>query len=374
MEPKIMLIGLGSLGDTVLELLVREESLGQIVVCSLVEKEAAARCNLARLSGLAQGRTPRLFFFPLDLNNREAVIDIVERESPDLILNTASLQPWWLPDLLPQEPASLLKSAGFGVWLPFHLTLAMKLMEALHEMRYPGVSLVASFPDVVNCILGRIHLAATCGIGNLDEVVPKVRTLAAERLQASVEEIRVILVAHHALQPFAFGKPLEEIPPYFLRIEHRGKDVTEEVNGKELLFAPYEIPPGPAIHYLTAGSAVRLIKAFFSEKDSLLHAPSPRGLPGGYPVIVSQRGIRVAELKGLSLEEAIAINEHSHRFDGIEKIEPDGMVVFCDRDADVLKRALGYDCRRLSPSESEARAEELTARFREYAKKFGVAI
>jgi len=374
MKPTIMLIGLGDLGNVILEFLAREEQLGQIVACDINKELGIARCNLAQLSAVAQGYTPSLSFTSLDINDREAVIEVVKREKPDIILNTASMQTWWLSDLLPSEQAALIKSAGFGVWLPVHLTLTLKLMEALHESDYKGIMLTAPFPDVINCVLGRLDLAPTCGIGNLDEIVPKVRLLAAQSLGVSIEEVRVLLVAHHALEPAVFGEPAKEIPPYFLRIEYDGNDVTEAVRGDELLFTPFPLPPGPAIHFLTAGSTARLIRALLSDREVLMHAPGPKGLPGGYPVIVSNKDVQIAPIKGLTVEEAIAINERSHRLDGIESIEADGTVVFCQENAEVLRVELGYDCKRLSPRESEERAKELIARFREYAGRHGVKI
>jgi len=371
-KPTIMLIGLGGLGSVVLELLAREEGLGRIVVGSRNAARGIARCNVARLGAMAQGYAPLLSFVPLDLNDGEAVAEAVHREAPDVILSTATMQTWWLPDLLPPEQAAVIKGAGFGVWLPVHLTLTMKLMEALRDAAYAGVILTAPFPDVVNCVLGRLSLAPTCGVGNLDEIVPKVRLLAAERLDAPPGAVRVLLVAHHALEPAAFGAPVDEIPPYFLRVEHGGQDVTETIRADELLLAPYPLTPGPTTHFLTAGSTVRLMRAFLSDSEALLHAPAPNGLPGGYPVIVGSGGVQPAPIEGLTLAEAITINERSHRFDGIERIEADGTVVFCPAAADVLRVELGYECERLAPDESEGRAQELIARFREYAESHGV--
>jgi len=367
-----MIIGLGDLGSTILELLAREQQIGRIVAASRNEKRGIARCNLTRLSAVAQGYSPSICFTPLDINDKETVIETVRREAPDIILSTASMQTWWLSDLLPPEQSARIKSAGFGIWLPVHLTLTLKLMEALSSIDFRGKTLTAPFPDVVNCILGCLNLAPTCGVGNLDEIVPKVRVLAAQRLEVPIEEVSVLLVAHHALEPAAFGEPVKEIPPYFLRIEHNGQDVTEEIRGKELLTAPYPIPPGPAIHFLTAGSTVRLIRAFLSKREMLIHAPGPKGHPGGYPLIVSSKEFDLAPIKGLSLGEAIAINERSHRFDGIEYIEADGTVVFCSEATEVLQNELGYYCQRLPPGETEERAKELIARFQEYARRYGI--
>ena len=247
-------------------------------------------------------------------------------------------------------------------------------MEALRDAAYPGVTLTAPYPDVVNCVLGRLALAPTCGVGNVDEIAPKVRLLAAQRLGAPPDAVRVLLVGHHALNAAVFGGPISKIPPYFLRVEHGGQDVTEAIRADELLLAPYPLPPGPASHFLTAGCTVRLIRAFLSDSETLLHAPAPNGLPGGYPVIVGSGRVRPARIEGLTLAEAIAINERSHRFDGIERIETDGTVIFCPESANVLRIELGYDCDRLAPDESEERAKELIARFREYAERYGVSL
>jgi hypothetical protein len=369
-----MLIGLGDLGSVVLELLAREEGLGRIVVGSRNVERGTARCNLARLGAMAQGCAPSIPFVPLDLDNREAVAETVHREAPDVIISTATMQTWWLPSLLPPKQRTAIYSAGFGVWLPVHLTLTLKLMQALRDADYRGVTLTAPFPDVVNCVLGRLGLAPTCGLGNIAQFVPKVQLLAAERLGTPLEAVRVLMVAHHALGPAVVRSKVDRMPPYFLRINHGGQDVTEAVGADELLVAPYHRTAGPASHFLTAGSTVRLARALLSNNGVLLHEPAPNGLPGGYPVIVGDGSVRPTPIDGLTLAEAIDINERSHRFDGIERIEPDGTAVFCPAAADVLRVELGYDCDRLPPEESEARANELIARFREYGERSGVCL
>jgi len=372
--PTIMLVGLGDLGAAVLELLARQDGLGQIVVCSRRTAHGVARCNLARMGAMAQGYEPSIRFVTLDINEADAVAETVEREAPDLIFSAAALQTWWLTDLLPEEQAKVLKRARFGVWLPVHLTLTLKLMRALSNASYRGITLTAPFPDVVNCVLGKLGLAPTCGVGNLDEIVPKLRLLAAERLGERLDAFDVLLVAHHALQPAAFGEPMAEVPPYYLRIYFEGQDVSERVDAHGMLLTPYPLTPGPPSCFLTAASTVKLIRALLSDDETYLHAPAPHGLPGGYPIIVTGGDVQPAPIEGLSLAEAIDINERSHRFDGVERIEADGTVVFCAQDVEVLRGTLGCNFERLKPAESEDQARELMARFREYAARHGVSL
>jgi hypothetical protein len=367
-----MLIGLGHLGGVVLELLARQATLGRIIACSRDSQRGEARCNLARLGALAQGFESQIEYRAIDLEAPERVAELVEQEAPDLVLSTATLQTWWLSELLPPAPAARLRKARFGAWLSVHLPLTLELMRALQLADYRGISLTAPFPDVVNCVLGRLGLAPTCGVGNLDEVVPKVRLLAARRLRAPLSEVGVQLVAHHALQVHVFGSAAAQKPPFYLRVEHLGRDVTRETAANELLFSPSPLPGGPAWAFLTAGSTVRLVLALLRGVEVDLHAPAPGGLPGGYPIRVRDGSVSVAPIEGLSLEEAIAINERSHPFDGIERIETDGTVVFVPESVEVMRGELGYDCEQLRPEEARESGRELISRFREFALRHGV--
>ncbi len=370
----LLLVGLGHLGGVILELLARDRTLSRIIAATRHVERGRARVNLARVGAATEGRAPALEFAPLDVNDADAVAALVDRVRPDIVLSTATLQTWWLAELLPEQQAASLGRARFGAWLPVHLAPTLRLMTALRDAGYRGLTLTAPYPDVVNCVLARAGLAPTCGVGNLDEIEPKVRLLAAERLGVGPGEVTVTLVAHHALERFVYAGAGGEPPPHFLRVECGGRDVTRSVRAEDLLFAPYLLPPTPAWHFLTGASTTRLVRALQSETPVRLHAPAPGGLPGGYPVLASRDGVKPAPIDGLPLEDAVTINERSHRWDGIERIEPDGTVTVCDEDACVLRDVLGYDGARVAPAAAEARAHELIARFREFARRAGVDI
>lgn len=371
-EATVMLIGLGGLGGVTLELLAREEGIDRIIVGSKSTKGGEERCNLARMGAMAQGYSPDIQFLHLDINNIDATADTIFRVSPQIVLSTASRLTWWLSDLFPEEQQKQLNQIGFGAWLPVHLDLAMKLMQSLKLLSYKGHVIIASYPDVVNTVLKARGLTPTTGVGNLDEVVPKIRLLGAEKLGVTPGELQVTLVAHHALEGWVYGDPGGQPPPYYLKVKHEGQDVTKEVEAEELLFAPYRLPSGPAWHFLSAGSATRMVKALLSKEKVFLHAPGPLGFPGGYPIHASKQGIALALPPELSLEEAVRINQASHPFDGIQSVEADGTVIFCQESVEILHQVLGYECERLLPWETEFHAQELIQRFQEYAVKNGV--
>lgn len=366
-----MLIGLGHLGGVLLELLAREGGIGRITACSRDRERGVARCNLARLGALAQGIEARIEHRALDLYDADSVSRAVRDEAPDLILSTASMQTWWLSELLPGEAATPLARAGFGLWLPFHLAPTLALMRALRDCGYGGITLTAAYPDVVNRILGRLDLAPTCGVGNIGEVAAKVQLMAARKLDARPDAIRVTLVSHHALECCVYGTRSDTVPPHYLSIEHEGRDISEDIGAEELLLDAYPLPPGPLPAFLTAGATIRLVHSMLASRERRLHAPAPGGLPGGYPVLAGSGRVRLEAIPGLSRDEAIAINERSQPYDGIERIEEDGTAVLTSTSRDAARAALGYDGAPLKPDEARGRGEELLARFREYADRHG---
>ncbi|MDP2528762.1 MAG: hypothetical protein Q8W51_03425 [Candidatus Palauibacterales bacterium] len=379
------------MGRAVLERLAAEPWPGRIVACRRDAERGAEACRLARVAALAsgaggaagagEGPLPAIEFERLDVTDPNLVADVVGRTRPDLVLLTMSLQTWWLPALLPEQAAAPFRGIGFGAWLPLHLPLVLAAMRSLAAAGYEGPILSAPFPDVTGPVLRRLCLAPTCGVGNVAEMVPKLRALAAERLaeagdaSATPADVEVTLVAHHALLSAAYRRQQVpapgQVPPHHLRIRRGGRDVTEAVGAEELLLRPWPLPGGAAWASLTAACTVRLMRAVLSEGETRLHAPSPDGLPGGYPVLAGRGAVRPAPIEGLKLEEAVRLNERSHRFDGIERIEEDGTVVFAERVRSAMTGTLGFDCPRLAPDEAAGRGAELRERFAAYAARHG---
>ena len=372
-----MIVGLGDLGAVLVELLLRVPEKLEVVVATRNIQRAALRCNIARLGALAQGCDSEVRFIELDLNRLEATTEAIHREQPAILLTTATMATWWLPDMLPPEDAQAIRKAGFGVWLPVHLAPTLRLMRAVREAHYSGFVLTAPYPDVVNNVLGKIGFAPTCGIGNIAEMVPKVRLRAARALGVSIACVRAILVAHHALGKYVYNNtwPMQDeaVPPFLLRIECDGKDVTDRLDVRELVLAPEPIPEGRVTHWLTAGSAVPLVRALLQDVPAFLHAPGTAGLPGGYPLHASNSGVALA-LGDISFEAAKAVNEQSQAFDGISQVLEDGTVVLDEESADRLQNILGKCPRRIEIADVDEQANDLVSRLRTYANRKGVKL
>jgi hypothetical protein len=165
--------------------------------------------------------------------------------------------------------------------------------------------------------------------------------------------------------------PDEKLPPFLVQVRCKGKEITDELNCRSLLFSPFALTKGPATHFLTAGATVRLILALQGETATCLHVPAPSGLPGGYPVRASRRGISL-DLGTISREAAIDVNEKSHRFDGIEEICEDGTAVISKEGSAALRDLIGSAPERVTLADVHEQASEIVARFRAYAGAQGV--
>jgi hypothetical protein len=67
------------------------------------------------------------------------------------------------------------------------------------------------------------------------------------------------------------------------------------------------------------------------------------GLPGGYPAQVEGGRIALDLPEGLAADEAIAMNNGAARWDGIDRIESDGTVVYTSAAREAMAE-IGHQC------------------------------
>ena len=369
----IMMIGLGDLGGHVLEMLVRSPGSRRIITADVNEDWGYRKTNIAAFGAAQMGYYPELEFVIIDLYNIDQTAETIAKYKPEIIYSAASLQSWWVINTLPKEVFEALDIARFGPWLPMHLTLVYKLMQAVKQTGMDIKVVNSAFPDAVNPILDKVGLAPTIGIGNVANPVPAIRSSIAYRLQRPMKDISVFFFAQHYVSHYLprFGTPGGA--PYFLKAVVDVEDVTQHLNIDEI-FA--DIPTrfrragGRDGQILTASSAAGITLAISNDSGDIMHAPGPSGLPGGYPVQVDKNGGRVILPKGLTIEEAVRINEEGQRYDGIERIEPDGTVHYAEKSIAIMKEMVGYECKVMKIEESEARSNEINLKFGEFAAKF----
>jgi len=364
------MVGLGSLGGHVLEFLARTPGVKSIVASDYNEDWGVRKLNNAQLGAATQGYYPHMKFRKVDLNNIEETAEILKEEDPDVVFNATTLQSWWVIGELPKETYEKLLQAGIGPWIPMHLTLTHKLMKAVKKSGISAHVVSSSFPDAVNPILGKVGLAPLVGIGNFDLLIPFVKRYVGERLKVPMRNVVVFMLGHHYhdVRVEEFGSTMGA--PYYLKIMVGDRNVTDQFDREKVWAAFPPTPLGNQSDQRVAASAVKNIAAIINDTDEITHSPGPKGLPGGYPIRINAEGVEVVLPEELSLEEAVKINEEAQKFDGLEKIENDGTVVYTEKSVKIMNEMLGYDCKRLRIEESEDRARELRSLYVNFASKF----
>ncbi|MGD2186216.1 MAG: hypothetical protein PVI71_08815 [Desulfobacterales bacterium] len=368
----IMVIGIGDLGGHVLELLVRAPGSRRIITADVNEDWAYRKTNIAAFGAAQLGHYPEMQFVKVDLYNIDRTSELIAKYQPDIIYSAVSLQSWWVINTLPKEVFEKLDMARFGPWLPMHLTLIYKLMQAVKQTGLDIKVINSAFPDATHPVLDKVGLAPTIGIGNVANPVPAIRGSIAYRLARPMKDVTVFLFAQHYVSHYLPRFGTAGGAPYYLKAMVDGEDITPEVNIQEV-FADiptrFRRPGGRDGQILTASSAAAIILAVADDTGEFTHAPGPAGLPGGYPVRVDRNGGQVVLPKGLTLEQAVDINAEGQRYDGIDEIDQNGNVRYTEKSAAIIKKMLGYECKAMKLEESEAQAKELGRRFKEFAEK-----
>ena len=378
-EP-ILLVGVGELGGIVLEMLARIPNIGPIVVADSNADWGARKTNSAIEGASYAGLFPEIRFEPIDLLDVDRTSELIARVRPAVVFNGATLQSWWVVNELPPEVnAKLYRSmCGLGPWISMHLALASKLMKAVKASGLEPLVVNSAYPDVTNPSLGRIGLAPTVGIGNSDLIVPYVRKAASERLGIPMRSIGVELVAHHfhAYYWCRAGTGFEA--PHHLRVFADGHDVTDALGDREAFVRSLPEhgmrPAGRHGQYVVAASTVKNILALYFDTQELTNAPGPAGLEGGYPVRLGRGGATVVPPRGMTLEQARALNLEAQRYDGVQEIRADGSVVMTPEAFATFQELFGVESDVVEVDTAFEQAMDLRQRFHQFARKHGVDI
>lgn len=363
-----MIVGLGDIGEHVLELISRTPGISHIYTTDIAEENSLRKIYSARGGAAHQGFYPDIEFQQLDLNNIDQTAQYLQETTPDVIISAVTLLTWWAPEAASSDiDFEKLDEAGFGAWLPLHLHLTYNLMKGIRKAGISAPVVNCSFPDAINTILGKVGLAPTVGIGNCDLFVPEIEHLVAQKYGVSMDSVSVYLVGHHYLCHVLNSYRSTQDTPYYLKILVDSKDVTNEFDTDDLLVeANTYMPKGVQDHFLVAASAIKDALHLLWDTNVLTYAPGPMGLPGGYPVRLHSGKATVDLPDDITLQEAVEINEESQRRDGIKKVLEDGTVVFSDKTVEIMDELLGYYCEKMTLEETGERAQELMKTYKSF--------
>jgi hypothetical protein len=368
MEKTVMVFGVGETASWTLEFLARTEGIDRIVT-SDISKKGLYRTNGAAASSTHQGFSKKFEFHQNDVGNIDTTARLLEEIRPNVILSLLTHHS--LIALRPAAPGTRdrhavlredirdkIWAAGFGPFLPWQVLLPAKLMEAVKKSGIQTHVVNCSDPGVTGPVIWKhLGFGPTIGLGTFDVALGRIKKYVSMREGVSVRDVLIYFVGDYPVYQRISKEPI----PFFLKILLGDRDITKKYDAKWLISEKDCMPMSNAGNYSsTAASAVKNVLAILGDTNELTYAPSPKGLIGGYPVRIGAKGAEVELPQELTLDQAIKINEDMEKFDGIEKIEDDGTVVYTDKTYSIMKE-LGYDCKKLPFDEIESRSEELEA-------------
>jgi hypothetical protein len=341
----------------------------KIIGCDLDEESGQRACNFVEHLGQVKGHNTSIEFEQLDLSDIDDIVNTLDKHEPDLVLQCATSLSNQLLDQIPDEmKKKLYREAGLGWLMPMHVRFPLNMGRAIEQAGHDTFFLNASLPDVVNPVLSTQGVTPVCGIGNVGMFASLLKKGVSCRYEVPVGDVSLYLVMAHGVGNFLFDMKHTRGGPYHMRVFVRDEDVTDDVDENERLRNDgwSEIPnvldmsrKQVATRPLVAANGANIIRGLLHDTEELLHAPGPNGRVGGWPIRVSADGVEVLYPNDISDEEATRINRDGIAYDGVERIEGDGTIVYTDESYESVKNTIGYDCKRLRIGELEEREAEI---------------
>ena len=353
----VLISGVGALGGWALELLARAAGVDRIVTVKRSPWQGPSWTTIAMLGSAVEGHTKQFEHHRADLADEGRMARLLADVRPDAVVHSATVQSPRVLNSAALDPGlrAEVGAATFGMWLPWQLWPAAQLTRAVELSGIDTHVVNASFPDVVNvAIWNRFGHGPATGAGNLEVCAARVLRYVMATTGRPAADIDVSLVGSHAL--LTRGTAV----PHHFRLTVGGADVTDGVDLTAALSSwPEEINwHGDVPNSLYAASAVKNALALVGAEPLETHVSAPMGLPGGYPAVIGSGTVELRLPPDLDETAAVAINDRAARFDGIERIEEDGTVVYTAESRAAMEN-LGYRCEAVEFEDLARRCDEL---------------
>lgn len=359
MADKVMIVGYGSTGKYVLDMLVRLrefEDCEITIVSRTSEEEAGKRINLTLVSAGIFGNYPKVKYMACDINDTERLSGIISSVEPDVIAYTGRYMKGFK-----YGEFSYPNEIGYGVWTPMSAVLSAKLMKAVKKAGLETRVINTSYGDAVSPLLAAYGLAPYTSAGNLNHLIPRIARAYETLTGVPAEETEVTFVGSHYANTYISKEGTAKGSAYLLDIKGNTKVDDDEI------FRRCGIPTasGPERNIMIASDVVMLIRYMLEKSNNVykIHVPGPFGKIGGYPVLFQKGEMRLDETV-FTEEEMTAVNKDSLRCDGIEEIDSNG-IHFTDEVIRKMKDVFGIEYpKTVTLEECESFAEKIAERLR----------
>ena len=345
---RIMIIGLGSVGNYLLDYLMSSgmEDI-DIVVAGRNHERIEKDVNIVKISSLIRGqnRTDVLIDPDVDLNDIGSITKSIKKYSPDIIVNSSRAYPG-----LKYGSISWKNVRAYGIWTPLSIKFVKNIMEAVTEAKSDAIVINTSYSDAVIPWLKSAGKAyPDFGSGNINHLVPRIKYAIAEiKGIKDYWNIDITYAVSHFHDVVISKEGQTEGVKQLIVAKYNGKRIDVDFDD---VFSRCSIPmPTDAKrNMMNASSNYEIIKGIIDSskngKKVKLHIPGAFGNLGGYPVILDGSKDRISvyfDESEFSLDDMRKVNAQSIYLDGIEKVE-NGVLTYTDELIAKAKKAFGVE-------------------------------
>ena len=340
---KIMIIGLGSVGQYLLDYLcsMSNENI-EIIVAGRSKEKMQQDVNIVRVAASIRGRlrTQIKIAENCDLDNVESIKKCLQENQPDIIVNTSRVYAG-----LKYGSISWKNFRAYGIWTPLSIKYRKNIMEAVEVETPAAIVINTSYSDAVIPWLKSAGKAyPDFGSGNLNHLIPRIRFAIAQKYGINDEwNINISLATGHFHDVVISKEGQNEGITQLISASYKGEKIV--FNQKEILSqCVIPMPVDAKRNMMNASSNYEIISAIldavFEDKKTRIHIPGFDGNIGGYPVWIDGLNGDIKayiDEENFAYEDMVLHNQESMYKDGIEKIE-NGNLIYTDELIEKVQR------------------------------------
>lgn len=347
-KARIMIIGLGSVGNYLLDYLMSAGDEGiEICVVGRNEEKMRSDVNIVRVASLIRGqnRSRVSVIGDVDLNNVSDIAAAFEAYRPDIIVNSSRAYSG-----LKYGSISWKNIRAYGIWTPLSIKYTKNIMEAYEQVQSNAIVINTSYSDAVIPWLKSAGKAyPDFGSGNINHLIPRFKFAIAEKMGIDdYWNIDITFAVAHFHDVVISKEGHTENVDMLIDIRYKGREIDLDVN-EMIAECGIPMPVDAKRNMMNASSNFEIIEAILAavrdRQKIKLHCPGVFGEIGGYPVVIDG-----------SLETIVATicedyfdlgamrkkNRESIYLDGIENVA-DGVLTYTDELLDKVKKVFGVE-------------------------------
>ena len=339
---KIMIIGLGSVGNYLLDYLMslKDENI-EIAVVGRNKEKMTSDVNIIRVSSMIrnQNRTTIKIFSDVNLEDVDSIKDVILDNEPDIIVNSSRAYSG-----LKYGSISWKNIRAYGIWTPLAIRYTKNIMEAYKLAGSKAIVINTSYSDaVIPWLKSTDKLYPDFGSGNINHLIPRIKfAVAKEKGIKDYWNIDVTFAVAHFHDVVISKEGQTENVDMLIDIRYKSEKIDIPFND---IAAKCSIlmPTDAKRNQMNASSNFEIINSILlavRKGDKVkFHSPGVFGEIGGYPVIIDGTAGDINAYiceDYFSLDKMRQKNRESIYLDGIENIES-GSLFYTDELLEKIK-------------------------------------